>query len=120
MVLGIQIIGILFGVFMLYYTFLYYKRKEFRQLEFGFWVVLWGVLIAMAIWPNSLDFLVKKVLSLSRPLDFFMIVGFLFIVFLAYFNYISSKKINHKIDRIISAAAINKAETEEHKEKEPK
>ena len=38
-ILGVQIIGILFGFFMLYYTFLQYKRKEFKMGEYTFWLI---------------------------------------------------------------------------------
>ena len=41
-ILGIQIIGILFGFFMMYYTFLQYKRKEFKMGEYTFWLILWA------------------------------------------------------------------------------
>jgi len=33
MLLGIQLVGVLFGLFMLYITFLHGKRKEFSSKE---------------------------------------------------------------------------------------
>jgi len=76
MVLGIQLLGLLFGLFMMYYSFLHYKRKEFTIKEVGFWIVLWFGFIYVSVLPTSLDFIVKR-LSLTRPLDFYIIIGFL-------------------------------------------
>ena len=36
MILGIQILGIIFGLFMTYFTFLHYKRKEFKELGLSY------------------------------------------------------------------------------------
>ncbi len=41
MLLGIQIAGILFALFMLYITFLHRKRDEFTVNEAGFWTLMW-------------------------------------------------------------------------------
>ena len=120
MLMGIQMIGIAFGVFMLYYTFLHYKRNEFKLMEFVLWMIFWTGLTWVAISPNSLDFLVKKVLSLSRPLDFFMIVGFLFMIFMTFFNYISVNKIRKRIERMVSEIAINNADKNVNSEKKDK
>ena len=52
MVLGIQIAGILFGLFMVYYSFLNYKRKEFSIREFSYWLVLWMFFIVIALFSK--------------------------------------------------------------------
>jgi hypothetical protein len=105
MFLGIQILGILFALFMVYFTYLHFKRKEFGSLEFRIWIVLWLGLIFITIFPNSLDFLIKNVLSLQRPLDFFIICGFLFLVFITFLNYSTTKKNKRNIEKIVSAFA---------------
>ena len=51
MLLAIQIVGILFALFMIYYAYLTYKRKEFKIKEFLVWAIFW--LIFMII-TNSL------------------------------------------------------------------
>jgi len=78
-ILGIQIIGILFGFFMMYYTFLHYKRKEFTMREYGFWLILWALFIVITLFPDILDPILKS-LSIARALDFFIIIGFLFLI----------------------------------------
>ena len=79
MVLGIQIAGFLFGLFMIYYSFLNYKRKEFTPKEFSFWLILWIAFIIIALFPYVLDPIVKT-LSFARTLDLLIISGFLFLI----------------------------------------
>ena len=117
--LGIQVVGIIFGLFMLYLTFLHLKRKEFTIVEAVGWFVLWISIAFMTLFPNSLDFLVKGVLNLQRPLDFFIICGFLFLIFATFFNYSQNRKNDKKIEKIVSRIAIhnnanNKNSTNHH------
>ncbi len=105
--LGIQVVGIIFGLFMLYLTFLHLKRKEFTFVEAMGWFALWISIAFMTLFPNSLDFLVKGVLNLKRPLDFFIICGFLFLIFVTFFNYSQNRKNDKKIEKIVSRIAIH-------------
>ena len=107
-ILGIQIIGILFGFFMMYYTFLHYKRKEFKIGEYAFWLVLWALFIIVTIFPGILDPIVKT-LSFARTLDLFIIIGFLFLVGIAFYMYTTIKKNQNKIEQIIRNIAFKEA-----------
>ena len=75
MVLGIQIAGFLFGLFMIYYSFLNYKRKEFTAKEFSFWLVLWVLFIIIAM----LHFVlapIAKAFSFFRTWDLLDLISF--------------------------------------------
>src|SRR3989344_5626235 len=104
--LGIQIVGVVFGVFMLYFTFLQLKRNEFTIFESGGWFMLWLTILFVTLFPASLDLFVSKILNLNRTLDFFIICGFLFLVFAAFFNYTKTRKNDKKIERIVSKLAL--------------
>ena len=108
MVLGIQIFGILFGLFMIYITFLSGKRREFTTKEGGFWILVWVGFMLITIFPNSLDFLVKGVLKLQRPLDFFIIAGFMFMIGFIFYSYTLIRKIQKKTEEIVRKMAIEK------------
>jgi len=110
MILGIQILGIIFGLFMIYYCYLKLKRKEFNNIEFGFWLFSWAVLIFLVLFPHSMDFLVKGVLNMSRTLDFFIIIGFMFLIGLTFYTYSIVKKLNKKIETIVRETAFKKNE----------
>lgn len=116
MVLGIQILGIIFGAFLLYFTFLNYKRKELHRLEFVFWGLSWLVFIYLVLFPNSLDFIVES-LSLVRTLDFFTIVGFMFLIGLSFYTYIINTQSRRKLERVVRSIALEKAQTPAHPKK---
>ena len=106
MITGIQILGMLFGLFMLYMTFIYHKRKEFKTTEWGFWSILWIAFMGIAILPNSLDFLVKGVLKMQRPLDFFIILGFMFLIGVSFYTYSMMKKTQKKMEDLVRNVAL--------------
>lgn len=105
-ILGIQILGMLFSLVMIYFTFLHYKRNEFRIEGFFLWLALWFGFMFMVIFPTSLDFFIRGVLKFGRRLDFFIILGFIFLIGLGYYNYYVVRKNNRKIERIVRALAL--------------
>ncbi len=110
MILGIQILGILFAVGILYFTFVHYKKKEFTRIEFLFWSVLWVAFVYLVLFPNSLDFIVVT-LQLVRTMDFFTITGFMFLIVLTFYNYIINVQNRRKLERVVRAVAIERVET---------
>lgn len=109
MISGIQIVGILFGLLMLYMTFLYQKRKQLSSKEALFWSVLWIFFMIIALFPSSLDFLVKGVLNMNRPLDFLIILGFMFLIGVTFYNYSAVKKNERRTEEIVRKIAMKKA-----------
>ncbi|MBW2981206.1 DUF2304 domain-containing protein [Candidatus Woesearchaeota archaeon] len=107
MVLGIQILGTLFGVFMAYYTFLHYKRKELTVKEYSFWLVLWILFIIVAIFPQILDPIVKS-LNLVRTMDFFIILGFMFLIGALFYTYTIVRINQNKLEEIVRKIAIER------------
>lgn len=105
--LGIQIIGILFGFFMMYYTFLHYKRKEFTVKEYGFWMILWTVFILITLFPGTLDPVLES-LSIARTLDFFIIIGFLFLIGVIFYTYTIVRGNQKRLEEIIRRNALKK------------
>ena len=107
MVLGIQIAGLLFGLFMIYYSFLQYKRKEFTAREFAFWIFVWVSFVIIAIFPNILDPLVKS-LNIARTLDLLIIAGFIFMITAIFYTYTVARKIQKKLESVVREMAIKK------------
>jgi len=110
MILGIQVLGILFGLFMIYYAFLKLKRKEFRVLEFIIWMIIWILFITAAASPNIFDFFVKGSLGLKRPLDFYIIVGFMFLIALGFHAYSIAKKNQQNLEKLVREIAFKQQE----------
>lgn len=113
--LGIQFIGMLFGVFMIYITFLHQRRKEFTIKESVFFFSAWIFLMIIAIFPTSLDFFVLDVLKISRRLDFFIILGIIFIVGLLFHIYTVMRTTQNKVENLVREIAIRDAKEKSRK-----
>ena len=107
MVLGIQIVGLLFGLFMIYYTFINYKKKEFTAKEFGFWVAAWIAVIVIAFFPSLLDPIVKYG-GFFRALDVLIVSGFLFLIGFIFYTYTITKKTQKQVESVVRVLALKK------------
>ena len=107
MLFGIQIVGVLFALFMLYITFLHKKRDEFTLNESGFWAIMWVAFIFLVLFPHSFDFIIKDVLDFGRTMDFFIVAGFMFVIGAIFYTYTILRKTQKKIDTIVRKVAIS-------------
>jgi len=108
MVLGIQILGVIFGLFMLYITFLNLKRKEYDAKEFGVWLFVWLFFLLFTIFPQILDKIADP-LSLIRTFDLLVVMGMLFVIGISYYNYTITRHTQRKLDKVVRTLAIKKA-----------
>jgi len=107
MVLGIQIAGLLFALFMIYYSFLHYKREEFTVKEFGFWILVWIIFIIITLFPFILN-PIRTTFGFFRTLDLLVISGFLFLIVITYHTYIITRKNQKRIEIIVREIAIKR------------
>ncbi len=104
MLLGVQLLGILFGLFMLYYSFLHYKRSELSAGEFSIWLIIWIVFLEIVIYPSSVNF-IAVTFSFNRVMDMLMVIGMLFLVLLTFHNYLIVKKTENKVENLVRKLA---------------
>lgn len=107
-ILGIQLVGVIFGIIFIYLTFLNKKRDELNTSEAGFWIVVWGGLIFISIFPGALNFVVKDILDISRILDFFIIMAFLVMFGVIFYIFILTKRTSNKMEKLVRAIALKK------------
>ena len=118
----IQFIGIIFGLVMVYFTFIKYKRNELKSGEALFWGASWILLILVAIIPSVLDPIIRP-LNFHRRLDFFVVLGFFVLLALGFYNYNITKKLDKRMELLVRKNAIHKHKNkettvEQNKEKE--
>jgi len=106
-ILGIQILGTLFAIFMIYYTFLHYKRKELTIKEYLFWIVLWLVFIVLTLFPHILQPILKPI-GFARALDFFIVAGFLFLIGSMFYIYLLVRGNQKRLEEIVRKLAFEK------------
>ena len=109
MPLGIQVFGLVFSAFMLYVSFLYYKKKEFTLTEWSFWALFAVLFAAISVFPEVLDPVVKS-LNLGRKLDLFIILGFMFIIAITFYTYKITRHTDRRVEELVRNIAIERAE----------
>lgn len=108
MIQSLQIIGVLFSMTMLYFTFLYYKKEHYDMKGLLFWSVAWIAFLVLSVFPETV-YGVMEVLNVGRTVDFFVIAGFLFFSVIIFRMYIILKETQKKVEEIVTKIAIKKA-----------
>lgn len=103
-ILGVQIIAILFAIFMVYVAFLHWKRKDIDGGEIFFWVILWLGFIVITLFPDLLQIITKK-LFFTRVMDFLMVAAFMILAFLGFQNHVSNRRMERKIEELVRKEA---------------
>jgi len=106
-ILGVQILGILFGVFMIYYVFLHHKRKELTIKEYLFWVFLWLLFIIFTLFPWLLQPLLQPI-GFARTMDLFIVVGFMFLIGSLFYIYLLVRVNQKRLEEIVRKIALEK------------
>lgn len=103
----VQFLGTLFGICMLYFTFIKFKREELSKFEAVGWFLGWITFIVVAIVPFMLDPIVNS-LNFYRRLDMFVVVGFFALLGLSFYTYNLAKNNQRKFEKIVRRLAIKK------------
>lgn len=106
-ILGVQIIAVLFAIFMLYVAFLHWKRKDINGGEIFFWGVLWLGFIIITLFPDILQSITQK-LFFTRVMDLLMVVAFMILAFIGFQNHVSNRRMERKIEELVRKEAIKK------------
>lgn len=104
-ILGIQIIAVLFALFMLYVVFLHFKRENINKLEFLFWTSLWCAFIYFSLFPKVLNPLLDK-LFVTRAMDLLTIIAFMVLAYLGFANHIGVRDLQRRLETLIRKQAI--------------
>ena len=113
----IQLLGIIFGISMIYFTFVKYKRKELTNIELTIWFVIWIVLITAGSIPSIFNPIIEP-LNFYRRLDFFVVIGFFVLLGLGFYNYSTVKKMERKLEIFVRKQTMIKQQ--QHNEEEKK
>ena len=108
----IVIVGMIFSLFMVYLSYLSFRRREFNAWDLLLWGGCWITVVALLISNRFLYYLVEKTGVLSG-MDLFTIAGFLFLTFVVFEMYRVMKKNHRQIQEIAKNIAIDEAVIEE-------
>lgn len=111
--IGIQIVAIVFALWMVYFTFLHFRRKEFSVPEFMLWQLLWFGLVIVVVFPKSIRFLLTT-FSISRTFDLVVIVGIVILFGVTFRNYVIIRRIEKRVEEFVRKEAL-----QEHVREQP-
>ena len=114
MVLGIQVFGIVFGVFILYMSFLQWKKKEFTINEWLFWSFFALGFSGISLFPEVIN-PITAALKLERKLDLFIILGFMFLIAATFYSYRIVRKTQKGLEELVRQLALERAHEPKNK-----
>ena len=112
MIGGIQIVGILFGLIMSYFTFLYYKRKEYGRRDYVFWMVVWIGFMVFILFPYSISGLMQP-LGVRNMMELFTIIAFMTAFSIIFFQHDLMRKNDKRLRELIRELALGSAKRKE-------
>lgn len=102
----LQIISLLFGLFMLYTVRIHLMKQHIQRVEFYIWIAIWLVFIFLAIFPQSTAG-ITQTLKISRVFDLLVIIAMMILIYLTFSNRIAYKKLEKKLEKIIRKNSID-------------
>lgn len=110
--IAIQILAILFALWMTYFTSLHFRRREFAFSEFVMWEVLWVGLIVVVVFPASVHFLLTT-FKINRTFDLVVIVAIMALFASSFRTTVLLKRVQRKMEDVIRREALEEARKRE-------
>lgn len=104
MILGLQVIAVIFSLIMLYFAYVHYRRSEINGLEIFFWFIAWVGAIFMALFPEIFRAFSARI-AIQRAFDLAMIGAFILVVPIVYMAYVRTKRLERKLEELIREEA---------------
>ncbi len=101
----LQVLGTLFALGMIYFTYLYYRRKELLAKDALVWLFVWLVFAAAVLFP-SLFAGVFVPLTFVRFMDMLVVFALMFLFALNFYLYASLRRQQKKIEAIVREIAL--------------
>lgn len=105
MILGLQIIAIIFAFMMIYFALLHRRRGELDKTEIISWVVIWALTIFVVVFPELLRNFAKT-LFITRLFDLMVVGGFILVISMVAKTYLSTRKMEKKLEDLVRKEAL--------------
>jgi hypothetical protein len=105
--IGLQIVAIIFALWMVYFSYLHFRRGEFTKVEFMLWQVVWLGLVIVVLFPKSVQFILTT-FSISRTFDLVVVVGMMILFGITFRNYVIVRRIEKRTEDFVRNSALQK------------
>lgn len=106
--IALQLISLLFGLYMLYWSFLVYKKGLIYFRELIFWVSIWISFVGVSFFPNTTKRIIQT-FKISRTMDLLMILSFILLWIVTFKNYTDNRQSKKKLQELVKKVAIDSA-----------
>lgn len=100
-----EILGAIFLLVMIYFTFVAYKRKQLSRPSLLFWTIVWIAGAIAMIFKNILQSLLP-VLAVYRIFDLYTIIGFMFFLFMVFYLFRTVKRTEKRVEELTRMMAM--------------
>src|SRR3989344_9033410 len=94
-----------FGLYMLFWVFLVYKKRIIFVNELIVWSLIWLFFLASILFPDLLEKITYR-LGVVRVLDLIMVLSFVALWITSYKNYVDNQQIKKKFSDFVRQEAI--------------
>lgn len=105
MILGLQIIGILFSLIMVYFALLHYKKGHLNGMEISSWIIIWVLVIFVVIFPEVVRIYANS-FAVSRVLDLLIAGAFVVVFVMVSSAYIRVSQLEKRIEELVRKLAL--------------
>lgn len=108
MIIGLQIVTLLFSLCMIYFAALHYRRKEISKFEMFVWLGAWLFASFAIVFPDALQSFART-FRFARLFDMMVVGGMILVIIMVSRVYITSNRIQKKIEKMVRKHAIKNA-----------
>ncbi len=105
MIVGLQIIGILFSLVMVYFALLHYKKGQLNSMEISSWIIIWVIVILVVIFPEVVRIYANS-FAVSRVLDLLIAGAFVVVFIMVSSAYIRVNQLEKRIEELVRKLAL--------------
>lgn len=105
MIIGLQILAMLFALSMIYFALHSYKRGELGAIEIVSWLVMWIFAIVVIIFPELLRTFASTFL-VTRVFDLMVVGGFILVISMVGSAYLRTKRNEKKLEELVRQMAL--------------
>lgn len=108
MITGMQVVGVIFVLVMSYFTYLYYKRKDYPRTDYIMWMLIWLTFLILVLFPYSTQ-IVLQPMGLAMNMHLYTIAGFMVAYAILFYQHDLLRKNEAKIGKLVREISIENA-----------
>jgi len=105
MISGIQVIGLLFSLGMIYLSYVYYRRRDFELSDFALWLLISFFVLIAVLFPGIFESVLQP-LAFYRLFDLLTLGGFIILFAVIFRMYKVTRKNERNLDEIVRNLAL--------------